>query len=128
MNIMFNKLEITENLKFGLLDIIILKLILNENMYGYQIMQSMLEKSDNKLEIKEGSLYGPLYRLEKKELISSEKVIVGKKRYRIYYHITDLGKEYLECAIEAFNDVFVGANKIFNSGDEKNEKEIKKVL
>lgn len=111
------KNDIEENLKFGLLDILILKLVSKEDMYGYQIKQMMSKKSNDKLEIKEGSLYGPLYRLEKKEMITSNKILVGKKRFRIYYHITDLGRDYLKCATEVFNDIYFGANKILNEGD-----------
>lgn len=58
--------EIEENFKFGLIDILILKLLSIEDMYGYQIMQTIYTYSEDRIEIKEGSLYGPLYRLEKK--------------------------------------------------------------
>ena len=53
------KAEIEENLKFGLLDILILKLISKEDMYGYQIKQQINIQSNGLIEIKEGSLYGP---------------------------------------------------------------------
>lgn len=108
------KSEIEENFKFGLLDILILKLISKEDMYGYQIRQMIFFKSNEQIEIKEGSLYGPLYRLEKKKMIISNKVLVGPKRFRVYYHITDLGKEYLKCAIDVFNNIYAGANGILS--------------
>ena len=108
------KSEIEENFKFGLLDILILKLLSKENMYGYQIKQSLFTESKGRIEIKEGSLYGPLYRLEKKKMITSEKVLVGKKRFRVYYHISDLGIEYLECALEVFDKIYCGAKDVFD--------------
>ena len=109
------KKEIEENLKFGLIDIFILKLLSKESMYGYQIKQTIDSISDNQIEMKEGSLYGPFYKLEKKGMISSKKILVGKKRFRVYYEITDTGKQYLEDAIEIFDIIYTGAKKILES-------------
>lgn len=103
---------IEENLKVGLIDILILKLLSEDDMYGYQIRQEILLRSNNTIEIKEGSLYGPLYRLEKKKMISSSKVVVGKKRFRMYYKIEKLGKDYLDDAIDIFNQIYLGARNI----------------
>ena len=107
------KNDIEENFKVGLLDLLILKLLSKENMYGYQIKQKISSLSNQSIEIKEGSLYGPLYRLEKKKLITPNKVLVGAKRFRVYYQITESGLEYLNCGIEVFNQMFNGANAIF---------------
>lgn len=107
------KNDIEENFKVGLLDLLILKLLSKEDMYGYQIRQEIFNLSNEVIEIKEGSLYGPFYRLEKKEFITSNKVLVGAKRFRVYYHITDLGREYLQCGIEVFDLIFNGADAIF---------------
>ncbi|MDE5715583.1 MAG: PadR family transcriptional regulator [Anaeroplasmataceae bacterium] len=106
------KTDIEENFKVGLLDLLILKLLSKEDMYGYQLKQELLSQSDNSIEIKEGSLYGPFYRLEKKEFIISKKVLVGAKRFRVYYHLTEKGKEYLDCGIEVFSKIYTGANTI----------------
>lgn len=104
--------DIEENFMVGILDLMVLKLIEKEKKYGYQIKQDIYELSDNKIDIKAGSLYGPLYRLEKKKMIYSEKEFVGKKRFRVYYRITDLGKEYLECGLTSFDKIYTGAKKV----------------
>lgn len=110
--------DVEENLKVGIVDILVLKLLLEEDMYGYQIRQEILKRSNNRIDIKEGSLYGPFYRLEKKEFITSKKISVSGKRYRIYYHITELGKEFLECALKAFINIYSGVNEmLFKGGD-----------
>ena len=57
----------------------------------------------------------------KKGMISSNKILVGNKRFRVYYHITELGQKYLISAINVFNKIYSGANVIFNRGLE-NEK------
>ena len=65
--------EIEENLKVGILDIMILKLLTERELYGYEIKQLIFERSNQTILIKEGSLYGPLYRMGKKEFITSRK-------------------------------------------------------
>lgn len=104
--------DIEENFKVGLLDLLILKLLSKEDMYGYQLKQELLSQSNNSIEIKEGSLYGPFYRLENKGFITSNKVLVGAKRFRVYYHLTEIGKQYLECGSQVFDKIYAGANAI----------------
>ena len=48
--------DIEENFKVGLIDLLILKLLSKEDMYGYQLKQELLSQSNNSIEIKEGSL------------------------------------------------------------------------
>lgn len=115
--------DVEENLKVGLVDVLILHLLIEEDMYGYQIRQEILKRSDDRIDLKEGSLYGPFYRLEKKGFIKSYKILVTGKRYRIYYQITKLGEEYLECALAGFENIYYGANKVLkgenNHGNNK---------
>lgn len=41
-------------------------------------------------------MYPTLYRIEPKRLFSSEQVKVGERRTRVYYYITDSGRQYLQ--------------------------------
>lgn len=109
--------EIEENLKVGILDILILKLLTEKELYGYEIRKLIFERSDKKIVIKEGSLYGPLYRMGKKGFISSRKELVGKKRFRMYYSITDTGRQYLKTAELAYKELTSGALKIMYEVD-----------
>lgn len=113
--------DIEENLKTGLIEILILLLLRSEDMYGYQIVQEIARRSNNAIIIKEGSLYGPLYRLEKKKLITLRKEMVGKKRFRNYYHIEDSGIEYLDFALSKYYEFNEGTKLIENWKDEENE-------
>ena len=113
--------EIEENLKVGILDILILKLLTERELYGYEIKQFIFERSNHNIIIKEGSLYGPLYRMGKKNFISSRKELAGKKRFRMYYSITDLGRQYLSTAEIAYKQLTNGAWNIMYKEDEKNE-------
>ncbi|MBQ4570446.1 MAG: helix-turn-helix transcriptional regulator [Bacilli bacterium] len=113
--------EIEENLKVGILDILILKLLTERELYGYEIKQLIFERSNHNIIIKEGSLYGPLYRMGKKNFISSRKELVGKKRFRMYYSITDLGRQYLSTAEIAYKQLTNGAWNIMYKEDKGNE-------
>lgn len=104
--------DVTENIKCGLIDILILSLLTTEDMYGYQIKTELASRSMNAVITKEGSLYGPLYRMEQRHLISSYKILVGEKRFRNYYHVEDAGREYLTYAATEFRRIFNGADNL----------------
>jgi len=115
------KSEIQEKMKYGFIDVLILLLLKEEDMYGYQIVQEIENRSNSKLSIKEGSLYGPLYRLENKGFVSVNKKLVGKRRFRNYYHLETLGLEYLNISLKSFNDLKDGIDAIENWKGKENE-------
>ncbi|MCK5387730.1 MAG: PadR family transcriptional regulator [Candidatus Izimaplasma sp.] len=89
----------------GHLESVILKLIIEKDMYGYEISNYISDKTENRFNIKEATLYSVIARLQKKELISpyiGEKSHGGKRRY---YTITPLGKAYYEQKIIEWKEV-----------------------
>ncbi len=86
----------SDNLKRGSVELLILTLLENEDMYGYQLSTALEEKSRGLYSLVETSLYPSLYRMLDKGLISDRQEKVGKRRVRVYYHIEDKGKEYLK--------------------------------
>lgn len=76
------KNDIEENVRCGIVELLILQLLKGEDMYGYQIKQELAKRTNNAFVMKEGSLYGPLYRMAKRKLISCNRVLVGEKRFR----------------------------------------------
>ena len=82
----------TELLK-GTLSTLILRLLTeHKRLYGYEITQLVKQRSDDKIILKEGSLYPALHKLEADGLVVSEEVYIGK-RVRRYYKLTDHGKK-----------------------------------
>lgn len=80
------------NIYKGSLETIVLELLSkHEEMYGYQITKSVKELSGGEIEIKEGSLYPLLHRMESKGLITSKLKNVGN-RDRKYYCLSEEGK------------------------------------
>jgi PadR family transcriptional regulator, regulatory protein PadR len=87
----------------GHIETIILKLLKEKDMYGYELVSVIKERTNNLFNIKEATLYSVLQRLEKKELISS---YLGEKTYgrkRRYYQVTTLGKAYFTEMLSEWN-------------------------
>ena len=106
----------------GSMTMLVLKLLEEKDMYGYEIRQALATRTNGAFTIKEGSLYGPLYRMHERKLISSYKETVGEKRFRNYYHIEDAGREYLRYGIGEIKTVFAGVRSLLN-GAPKAKKE-----
>ena len=74
---------------------LILSLVEREDMYGYEMIETLRERSENVFELKAGTLYPLLHGLEQKDLLTVyEKPVGGKKRK--YYSITKKGRGVLE--------------------------------
>ncbi|MFD2628118.1 PadR family transcriptional regulator [Oceanobacillus kapialis] len=80
----------------GHIDSIILRLISEKDMYGYEISKEISARTNNRFQVKEATLYAVFQRLEKKELIESYYGDFSKGGKRKYYKITTLGKAYLK--------------------------------
>ncbi|KOP77722.1 PadR family transcriptional regulator [Cytobacillus praedii] len=89
----------------GHLDSIILRLIYEEDRYGYEISKEISLRTDNRFQIKEATLYAVFQRLEKKELIESYLGEVSQGGKRKYYRITTLGKAYLQEMVKEWKEV-----------------------
>ena len=76
-----------DNFKKGSIEMLALKLLSEKDCYGYELCQLMQERSDNIINVPEGSLYPALYKLADKNYISSYEIKVGVRRKRTYYHI-----------------------------------------
>lgn len=83
-----------DNFKKGSVELILLSLLMEDDLYGYQMSQLVSERSDGLFNIPEGSMYPTLYRLEDNGYITSEKRLVSKRMTRVYYHLESKGKEY----------------------------------
>ena len=88
-------------LKKGVIEILILKLLSQEKMYGYQLLQELDSRSNGVFKMKEGTLYPVLYRLEDDGYITSVWEEPGQKNSgkrsmpRKYYQITESGQNEL---------------------------------
>ena len=64
-------MKINKELLKGSTSMLVLSLLENENMYGYQMIKELSRKSKELFELKEGTLYPILHALEQKNYIIS---------------------------------------------------------
>jgi len=75
----------------GNIDSLLLCLLNQREMYGYQILKELEGRSQGYFKFKEGTLYPVLHRLERAGLILGRWQTIPSGRRRKYYHITDKG-------------------------------------
>ncbi len=99
----------------GTLSAIVLKLLAeNGKMYGYQITQMVKQLSDNKILLKEGSLYPALHKLKDEGLITVETENIGK-RVRHYYTLTQEGIKVKDAKEAELKDFINTISKVITS-------------
>lgn len=88
-------MSLQDQIRKGSSEILVLALLVEQPMYGYQISQELAKRSDGYFELKEGLLYPTLHRMKQDGLVTSEWQKAGEARRRKYYSITSLGREQL---------------------------------
>lgn len=108
-------MKIDKSLLSGSTTLLILKLLSEGEMYGYQMIQTLAQRSDDTFTLKEGTLYPILHDLEAKSCVESFLQLTPGGRQRKYYRITDKGSSLLrdktaewQYFYEKVNDVVFG--------------------
>jgi len=97
-------MSITSDIIRGHTETIILSYLAEKDSYGYEINKSIQQKTDNKYELKEATLYSAFRRLEEATLITSYWGDQTTGARRRYYAITSLWKR-------VFFTLIYGGNK-----------------
>lgn len=74
---------------------LLMKLLEESDMYGYQMIEELRRRSDHTFDLKAGTLYPLLHGLEEKGLVTAYIEAEDTARPRKYYHLTKTGKERL---------------------------------
>lgn len=96
----------------------VLGLLREKTMYGYEISNEIDKRSGKKLNI--AVLYPVLYRLEEQGYVRISDTVIENGRARNYYSITDAGLAYFEKTSKDFFELAEQFRKIVQ-GDEKTE-------
>ena len=99
----------------GNIDSLLLSLIGQQPMYGYQILKELERKSQGYFRFKEGTLYPALHRLEKTGLIAGKWQMLSSGRQRRYYYITEKGHVLLLAKRSQWEDFAAAMNLIIQS-------------
>lgn len=102
----------TAELMKGSAGSLLLCLLGQQPMYGYQIIEELERRSQGYFKFKEGTLYPALYRLEKRGLIVGKWQTLPSGRQRRYYYITDKGLGLLAVKRSQWLDFLTAMNLI----------------
>lgn len=91
--------NIDKTLLSGSMGTMLLKLLSEKDMYGYEMIATLRLRSQNVFELKAGTLYPLLHAMEAKNYLTSyEQDVAGKVRK--YYSITDDGRRFLKSKMD----------------------------
>lgn len=89
-------MELSQEMIKGTVVPVILKLLAERPMYGYELIKVVEERTNNALQWREGTLYPCLHRLESDGLVRGEWGEAASGRQRKYYRITRRGAQALQ--------------------------------
>ncbi|KOP82618.1 PadR family transcriptional regulator [Cytobacillus solani] len=96
----------------GSTSLLLLQLLEERDMYGYELVKELEKRSGNEFSVKEGTLYPALHKLEKQEYIECYWQEQEKGPARKYYCITNAGKDMLLEKTREWNDFVSVMNKL----------------
>ena len=91
---------------------LLLTLIGQQPMYGYQLIKELETRSQGYFKFKEGTLYPALHRLEHSGLIEGKWQMLPSSRHRRYYYITAKGERVLAVKMSQWQDFLKAMNLV----------------
>jgi len=89
----------------GTLAMLVLQTLTRGSMHGYGIAQHIRQRSDDVLQVGEGSLYPALQRLQVNGLVTAEWRESDTGRRARYYSLTPLGRRQLRTEVASYERV-----------------------
>jgi PadR family transcriptional regulator, regulatory protein PadR len=100
----------------GALEMMVLESLRRQPAHGYALVQHIQQRSNNLLEVEEGSLYPALQRLLKAKLVKAEWGVSATNRRVRTYQITPAGLRHLEQQRSSFERMFQGITLVLDPG------------
>lgn len=99
----------------GVPELLILQLLDDRAMYGYELVQAIRAATGDRLEFGEGCIYPILHRLEAQGLLDSKRQAVGG-RQRVVYCMTRAGRAQLERSVVDWQHVVAAVSECLQGG------------
>lgn len=96
----------------GALELMILRTLARGPLHGYALAQEIRTRSEDLLQIEEGSLYPALQRMLKAGWLESEMGISARNRPVRLYRLTAAGKRRLEEETASFERMLLGMQRV----------------
>ena len=104
----------TSSFMSGLPELAILRLLQEQEMYGYEIVQAIAARTREALTPGEGVIYPLLHALEKDGLLKSRRRTVGG-RSRIYYSLNARGAKKLAAMTDHWKSLTGAVGAVLNA-------------
>jgi PadR family transcriptional regulator PadR len=101
----------------GTLDMLILKVAAVRPIHGYAIVQRLQQISRDALQIRQGSLYPALYRLENRGWLKAEWKTTEGGREAKYYSVTASGRRQLEAETAGWKRLCAAISLVLETAD-----------
>ncbi len=95
----------TDDVLPGTLQMLILSTLRSGPLHGYAIAKEIKRRSQDRLQVEEGSLYPALQRMLRKGLVTAEWVPAGPKRRARVYRLTAEGRKQVAAEVNDFTDL-----------------------
>src|SRR4029079_10906384 len=99
----------------GTLDLLILKAVALEPQHGWAISERLHQISSSSLQIRQGSLYPALHRLERRGWIKARWSASENNRRAKYYSLTRRGRAELETQTEAWRKLTTTIGRVLEA-------------
>src|SRR5579863_6833256 len=96
----------------GALEMMILEIIRRQPVHGYAVVQLIHQRSDELLQVEEGSVYPALQRLLKGGLVDAQWETSASGRRVRTYSITPRGEQHLEREVESLGQMLNGMRRV----------------
>jgi len=100
----------------GSIALLILKLLSERDMYGYEIIQEAARRSADAFQFKEGTLYPALHQLHWRGYLRSDWRVGKNGRQRKYYGLTGKGRKVAQAAQRNWTFFTKAVNAILAGG------------
>ena len=111
--------SVDRELKRGTLEMILLSLLSERSMYGYELISALEKRGGQPFQLKEGTLYPVLYRLENAGWIEARWETAERGVPRKYYQLTPSGAEQLDVLISDWNEFSSAVHRLLRKEQER---------
>ena len=101
----------------GALEMMILQSLRRQPMHGYALVQHIKQRSEDLLQVEEGSLYPALQRMLRENLVQAEWETSPSNRKVCTYRITAAGINHLEREVSSFEQMLRGINLVLSPAE-----------
>ena len=113
--------DLQRELRRGTLEMLLLRILADEPTYGYELVSRLSQRSEGRFQIKEGTLYPVLYRLEDAGLIVPEWDSPTRGVPRKTYRLTKAGEQRVEELTTAWRSFAADVDAILTGAEPAQE-------